>query len=105
MNQYRLAPEAAADLFEIWSYIADDDPKAANRVEDAIHAACALLAENPLAGSVRKELTNLPLRFWVVRPYRNYWVVYDPGAKPFADYSDRRADRITNQKRNGPKGP
>jgi len=56
--------------------------RAANRVEDAIHAACVLLAQNPLVGSIRKELTDLPLRFWVVRPYRNYWIVYDPDAKP-----------------------
>jgi len=20
----------------------------------------------------------LPLRFWLVQPYRNYWIVYDP---------------------------
>jgi plasmid stabilization system protein ParE len=55
MKQYRFTPEAAADLFEIWSYIADDDAQAANRVEDAIHAACVLLAESPLAGSVRNS--------------------------------------------------
>jgi plasmid stabilization system protein ParE len=82
MSRYQFTPEASEDLFEIWSYIAGDDPKAADRVEDAIHAACGLLADNPLIGSIRMELTGLPLRFWVVRPFRNYWIVYDPDAKP-----------------------
>ncbi len=82
MSRYYFTPEASADLFEIWSYVADDDPKAADRVEDAIHAACGLLADSPLIGSIRKELTDLPLRFWVVRPFRNYWIVYDPDVKP-----------------------
>jgi plasmid stabilization system protein ParE len=30
---YRFTPEAAADLFEIWSYIAVDNTMAADRVE------------------------------------------------------------------------
>jgi plasmid stabilization system protein ParE len=56
--------------------------EAANRVEEAIHAGCALLTEAPLAGRVREDLTVLPLRFWLVQPYRNCWIVYDPATKP-----------------------
>ena len=72
MSSYQFTPQAVEDLFEIWSYIAGDDLDAANRVEDAIQAACAFLAETPRSGSVREDLTALPLRFWLVKPYRNY---------------------------------
>ena len=82
MSEYRFTPQAVDDLFEIWSYIAGDDPEAANRVEEAIHAACAFVADTPLTGHVREDLTALPLRFWLVQPYRNYWVVYNPETKP-----------------------
>jgi plasmid stabilization system protein ParE len=82
MSSYQFTPQAVEDLFEIWSYIAGDDLEAANRVEEAIHAGCASLADTPLAGRIREDLTALPLRFWLVQPYRNYWIVYDPETKP-----------------------
>ncbi len=75
MSSYRLTLQAVEDLFEIWSYIAVDDADAANSVEAAIYEACAFLAESPLAGRRREDLTSLPLRFWIVQPYRNYWIV------------------------------
>ncbi len=70
MSSYRFTPQAIDDLFEIWSYIATDDVEAADRVEEALHAACAFLANSPLAGRVRDDLTPLPVRFWLARPYR-----------------------------------
>jgi plasmid stabilization system protein ParE len=82
MSSYQFTPQAVEDLFEIWSYIAGDDLEAANCVEEAIYAACASLADAPLAGRIREDLTALPLRFWLVQPYRNYWVVYHPETKP-----------------------
>src|SRR5229473_1505871 len=82
MSSCQFTPQAVEDLFEIWSYIAGDDLEAASRVEEAIYAACAFLAENPLAGRIREDLTSLPLRFWLVQPYRNYWIVYHPQTKP-----------------------
>ena len=82
MSSYQFTPQAVEDLFEIWSYIANDDSEAASRVEEAIYAACAFLAENPLAGRIREDLTSLPLRFWLVQPYRSYWIVYRPETKP-----------------------
>jgi plasmid stabilization system protein ParE len=36
MTLFRLTPEARADLFEIWSYIAAKSEEAADRVEAAI---------------------------------------------------------------------
>jgi plasmid stabilization system protein ParE len=82
MSSYRFTPQAIDDLFEIWSYIATDDVDAADHVEEAIHVACAFLANSPLAGRVRDDLTPLPVRFWLARPYRNYWIVYDPKTTP-----------------------
>jgi plasmid stabilization system protein ParE len=82
MSEYQFTPEALSDLFELWNYIAGDNVEAADRVEEAVHAACALAAERPLGGQVREDLTALPLRFWLVQPYRNCWVVYDPKTTP-----------------------
>jgi plasmid stabilization system protein ParE len=66
MSSYQFTSQALDDLFDIWSYIAGDDLDAANRVEEAIHAACAFLADSPLAGRTREDLTALPVRFWLV---------------------------------------
>lgn len=82
ITSYRFTPEAAADLFEIWSYIASDNVEAADRVETAIYEACALVAQTPLIGQLRKNLTRLPVRFWTVQPFPNYVLVYRPDAKP-----------------------
>ncbi len=82
MTAYRFTPQASGDLFEIWSYIAADNPEAAGRVENAIYEACARIAQMPLAGQVRKDLTALPLRFWTLARYPNYLIVYDPAATP-----------------------
>jgi plasmid stabilization system protein ParE len=77
MNKYRFAPQAVADLLDVWSFIADDNPAAADRVEEALFRACDFLANSPLAGRMRKDLTPLPVRFWVVQPYSHYLIVYD----------------------------
>lgn len=97
MSSYQFTPQALDDLFEIWTYIAADDVDAANRVEAAFHDACAFLAKTPLAGRFREDLTDLPLRFWLVQPYRNYWIVYNPERKPL------QVIRIIHAARNVPR--
>lgn len=82
MSRYQFTPQAVDDLFDIWSFIAQDNPEAADRVEREIFRACDLLADSPLAGQMRKNLTSLPLRFWIVPRYTNYLIVYDPEKKP-----------------------
>jgi plasmid stabilization system protein ParE len=82
MSEYRFAAQAAEDLFEIWSYVAEESLEAANRVEEAVYSACAFLAETPHAGRIREDLTVRPVRFWLVQPFRNCWIVYDPKPKP-----------------------
>jgi hypothetical protein len=41
-----------------------------------------MLAGSPLIGVVREDLTRLPVRFWLVPAFPNYFVVYDPVPKP-----------------------
>jgi antitoxin ParD1/3/4 len=82
MSEYQFTPQAVDDLFEIWSYIARDNFEAANRVEEAVHSGCAFLADSPRAGRIREDLTALPVRFWLVQPFRNCWIVYDSQSKP-----------------------
>jgi plasmid stabilization system protein ParE len=96
MSKFQFTPQAADDLIEIWSYIAQDNPRAANQVEASVFHACELLAGSPLAGQVRRDLTPLPVRFWVVHPYSNYLIVYDPESKPI------RIIRILHGARNVP---
>jgi toxin ParE1/3/4 len=48
--------KAEEDLLEIWSYVGDDSPDAADRLLDDIDQACTLLAEMPQAGRTREEL-------------------------------------------------
>jgi toxin ParE1/3/4 len=82
MSGYQFTPQASEDLLDIWSFIARDNPEAADRVEAAVYRACDLLADSPLAGRTRKDITSFPLRFWVVHPYSNYLIVYDPEKQP-----------------------
>jgi plasmid stabilization system protein ParE len=82
MSKYRFTPQASDDLFDIWAFIARDNLEAANRIEQAVYEACDHIAESPLAGSVRTDLTSRPVRFWLVQPYTNYFIVYDPENRP-----------------------
>ena len=82
MEKYQLTPEAVSDLLEICDFISQDNPEAVDRVEDAVLRACDLLASSPLAGRARKDLTPLPLRFWVAPPYSIYLIVYAPEKTP-----------------------
>jgi toxin ParE1/3/4 len=67
-------PEAEADLDEIWLYIAQDDPNAADRFLDLIEERCQLLAENPLMGRSRPDLAPYLRSF----PVGGYVIFYLP---------------------------
>ena len=83
MSGYVLTPLAKADVFEIWSYIARGSEHAADRVEEAIHEACAFLAEAPLRGHSRPDLTARSVRFWTLTRYPNYTLYTGPRRSPF----------------------
>jgi antitoxin ParD1/3/4 len=82
MSGYALTPLAKSDIFDIWSYIAEENQNAADRVEQAIYDACAFLADGPLRGHPRPDLTARPVRFWTLTRYPNYTVVYRPETAP-----------------------
>jgi antitoxin ParD1/3/4/toxin ParE1/3/4 len=82
MKPYRLTPAAADDIFEIWRFVASDNPTAADLLEADIFAACQKFADRPGLGHLRRDLTNRPVCFLAVRA--NYLIVYDPGMEPLA---------------------
>jgi toxin ParE1/3/4 len=72
--------EARRDIDGIFVRIAADNFDAAIRVDDAIIASFHLLAENPSAGA-RCEFPQADvadLRFWPVKRYPDYLVIYRP---------------------------
>lgn len=81
MKRFKLSPEAARDIREIWTYIAADSVKAARKVRLALFDACQRLSENPRMGHTREDLTDQPVLFW---PVGSYLIVYDPKAMPLS---------------------
>jgi toxin ParE1/3/4 len=47
---------ARADLVDIWTYIADDNPEAADDQLDRIETIFMLLRDHPMAGRVRDDI-------------------------------------------------
>jgi plasmid stabilization system protein ParE len=80
MRRYILAPEAAADLVEIWRYLKNKASfEIAQKVERAIRDKIVFLASMPGAGHWRRDLTEEPVRFFAVY---SYLIVYRPETKP-----------------------
>jgi len=79
---FRLTTKAAEDIDEIWWFIAADSTDAADRVEAEIISACHQLAKYPLIGMRRRDITDLPLRFWTITKFPNYVIVYRPHTVP-----------------------
>jgi plasmid stabilization system protein ParE len=82
MSVFALTPLAKADIFDIWCYIANHSEGAADRVEQAIFDACALVGQAPARGHSRSDLTPRSLRFWTLTRYPNYTIVYRPETAP-----------------------
>jgi len=71
-------PQAEADLDDIWWYIAQDNPDAADRVLDSIDERCTTLAQFPYIGTNRDEI--MPnLRSLSVGNYVVYYLPLDDG--------------------------
>jgi toxin ParE1/3/4 len=78
--RFVLAPQAAADLVEIWSYVRRHSSVAmADRVESVIRDRIAFLAGAPGAGHWRRDLTDEDVKFF---PVYSYLIVYRPKTKP-----------------------
>lgn len=78
-GRFSLTHRAQRDIEDIWRYIAEDNPAAADRIETALYDAFAMLARNPQLGHKRVDLTRKPVRFWSVH---SYMVIYDPRTQP-----------------------
>ena len=72
MKQARLSALAQADLEEIWLYIAQDSPVAADSFVDRILQTCGKLVRTPRIGRSREDLAA-GLRS---HPVGNYLVFY-----------------------------
>ncbi len=59
---------AELDLDEIWSYIATDNPTAADALLDAVGVRCRFVATQPRSGRLRPEIRK-GLRTFVVGRY------------------------------------
>jgi len=70
------APEARQDRFEIWAWIAADDPYAAARMDERIGESAGRLADHPELG--RKGLTPGTRELAVHESYR---IVYEIDAR------------------------
>jgi toxin ParE1/3/4 len=74
MAEAIISPEALQDMSDIRSYIAMDNPEAADRVIQAFEASAALPATQPELGRRRPNLRGL--RLWVITDFPNYLMFY-----------------------------
>ena len=80
MKRYQITQEADGDLQEIWLYISQDDPAAAEKLLSEILSKFELLAEHPLAGRLRPEL-SATLRSFAAGNYVLFYRPTDKGAE------------------------
>jgi len=79
-RRYILAPQAARDLVGIWRHIKKESSReTADRVESVIRSKFVYLAQFPVAGHWRRDLTSADVRFLSVY---SYLIVYRPETKP-----------------------
>jgi len=74
MAEAIISPEALQDMGDIRSYIAMDNPEAADCVVQAFEASAALLATQPELGPCKPRLRGL--RLWVVTEFPTYLMFY-----------------------------
>jgi toxin ParE1/3/4 len=74
----QLSRLAEQDLLDIWSYIARDNPDAADRFVDLLTEKCAILAESPDMGRHREELAPR-LRSFPVGRYVIFYRIAERG--------------------------
>ncbi len=77
---FRLGPEAAEDIREIWRHIAEDNAIAAKRFRLKLLDACQQLGRFPGMGHKREDLAgDRPLLFW---PVGSYLIIYRAERRP-----------------------
>jgi toxin ParE1/3/4 len=66
---YRISPRANADIEAICDRIAENDPAAADRLDERFHQAIRLLAQFPRMGHTRPDVQDKRYLFWAVGKY------------------------------------
>jgi toxin ParE1/3/4 len=79
-NRFRRRPKADSDLDSIWSYIAADNVKAADKLIGRIGSIFEMLVQNPLAGRERAELGR-ELRSFVVATHVIFYIAQSDGVE------------------------
>lgn len=79
MSHFVVSGPAAADLGDIYAWIAQDDLGAAARVLEDLRSAMRRLAQHPQLGHVRDDLADETLKVW---PVHSYLVIYRPESTP-----------------------
>ena len=74
MAKIERSSQTQRDLVDIWLYIANDSPAAADKFLDQIDAICKLLSASPLLGRSRDELGRSLRSF----PVGDYLIFYRP---------------------------
>jgi toxin ParE1/3/4 len=69
MSKYEFSPEALADLEELLTYVADENERAADRLESVLQKAFEHLARWPESGHHREDITEQEVRFWTASRY------------------------------------
>ena len=75
--QIRLLRIAEEDLTEIISFIAVDNPIAANTIADKIEKNIKLISENPMIGRIPRDedIKNLGYRYLIVQNYIVFYTI------------------------------
>lgn len=71
-SRLRHTARAEEDLIEIWTYIARDSPRAADRLLDRHDRKSVLLAQSPYIGMARNDIAEGVRHF----PVGNYLILY-----------------------------
>jgi toxin ParE1/3/4 len=69
MSRYTVSRQARRDLKEIWQYIADDSPEAANRLLANLEDKFQFLASQPYSGERRPDLGDPEYRVFSAGKY------------------------------------
>lgn len=68
MPIFKRTTQAEDDLIEVWTYIAQENPAAADQLLDEIDVKCRLLTEHPRLGAARPDIAS-ELRYLPVGSY------------------------------------
>jgi toxin ParE1/3/4 len=79
MSGFNFHSEVFADIASIWDYIAEDDPDAADRMQERFYDSISALVPFPHQGHWRTDLAPKSIRFITVD---SYLIAYVPDEKP-----------------------